>query len=390
MGVILPLGARGVLKPGFVQTQLPSQFAVPFGLVGYWGLDPDCLDFTNNLALDLSAQGNTGTLSTLATTALRNGQVGTSLQFDGVASKIAISSVLSLISATGNYSLCGWFSISGNAANQEMISFGNTGASSQLSAVFISSTGVVGFQTRDDTSSGTVVSSGAGYNDGKWHFYAGVKTGATWSIYVDGVQFTGGSGLNGTTTFNTANIGVLIRTSSVNWFAGLLDETSIYNRALDPWEVVRLYQAGLAGRRDALDYMPSDADLPAAFAALSDSIGSRIVATNFTRKRWRELQAAIAAQEALERRAEGETGKRKRALAGAAKAAERALASIEEDEAAAKAAELAKLTRALEAAAGAASLVETFKRAAQVRAAIRALRQAEDDDEEDAIALLLQ
>lgn len=119
----------------------------------------------------------------------------------------------------------------------------------------------------------------------------------------------------------------------------------------------------------------------------SDSIGSAIIphGKHFSRKRWKELLEAIAAQQALEAKAQEVTGKRREVLKRAAQAAEVAIASIEEEETAAHSAELVRLKNVMNAATGAAKLADVVKTAN----AATAYALEMDDEEEEAIMLLM-
>lgn len=119
----------------------------------------------------------------------------------------------------------------------------------------------------------------------------------------------------------------------------------------------------------------------------SDSIGSAIVphGKHFSRKDWKELREAIAAQAALEAKAQEVTGKRREALERAAQAAESAILSVEDEETAAHSAELIRLKNVMNAATGAAKLADVVKTANVATA--YALEM--DDEEEEAIMLLM-
>lgn len=111
-------------------------------------------------------------------------------------------------------------------------------------------------------------------------------------------------------------------------------------------------------------------------------------AHNFSRKRYEELLAALAAQDALARKAKEATGKRRIALKRAADAAAEAIESAREQaESAENAGQIARLTAAMEAATGAVKVKAIISEA---RAALDAANAILDDlDEEEVIMLLL-
>lgn len=113
---------------------------------------------------------------------------------------------------------------------------------------------------------------------------------------------------------------------------------------------------------------------------------------NFSRKRFDELKAAWRAQEELERKAEDAKGKRRKALKAAADAAAESLHAIEAKQGevanAALAVEAVSLKNSIDAALSAQTMAATINRALEV---VRvASEQAEIEDEEEAIMLLLQ
>ena len=90
--------------------------------------------------------------------------------------------------------------------------------------------------------------------DNQLHHYAYVRSGSTHSIYVDGALiktaiFTGAAG---DSTGLPLTIGGIKDDSSPSgfsqFFGGLIDELSIYSRALEPTEITSIYRAGAAGK----------------------------------------------------------------------------------------------------------------------------------------------
>jgi hypothetical protein len=99
-----------------------------------------------------------------------------------------------------------------------------------------------------------------GFSTG-WHHivytYNGSGAGVTsnFSVYIDAAI----PASSGTTTPSARpNLTSLGNNGTGGaYFQGGLDDFRIYNRALDPWEIIQLYYAGLAGRRDAGMKVPS-------------------------------------------------------------------------------------------------------------------------------------
>ena len=90
--------------------------------------------------------------------------------------------------------------------------------------------------------------------DSEFHHYAYVRSGSTHKIFVDGelinsTIFTGGAG---DSSGLPLTIGAIKDDSSPSgfsqFFGGLIDEVSIYNRALEDSEIISVYDAGVAGK----------------------------------------------------------------------------------------------------------------------------------------------
>jgi hypothetical protein len=263
------MDGRGLVKPGGLQTQLPANFAVPQGLVGYWGFDPDCLDFTNNLATDMVG-ANTGSLLGATKPALANGIISGSLLFDGSTSYAASGGNADIIGAaprsvsiwanptsvaSGSKYLFCWGVDS--ARNAFAVTFGTGGAG--IAYVYTNTTDWF-------TATGAVAANvwthvAVTYNGGAAQTADNIK------LYLNGLKaslsFIGG----GVGALNTTNSPINFGTNilhSASFFPGQLDDARIYNRALDPWEITVLYQAGLSGRRDAGQNMPQWTEVGAA------------------------------------------------------------------------------------------------------------------------------
>ena len=85
----------------------------------------------------------------------------------------------------------------------------------------------------------------ANVNDGVFHHVAVAYDGVNSSVYFDGTLLdTRAFGIY--TTDGTANIGARILPR--DFFSGIIDEVSIYNRALSPSEIAAIYEAGSAGK----------------------------------------------------------------------------------------------------------------------------------------------
>lgn len=258
--VALPFDpAIGPLTPGGPQTRNPNYFAAPQGLIGYWGFDPDCMDFTAAQALDLTTNGNSGALTSLPATALRNGQIGTALQFDGAATKINCGTTAVLNPA--NVSISAW--INGTSFPNAYNAIVHRGNNTTFYEYYVKSTGKIAMLIGG-------ASGGASSYDGTGTFT--LSTAAWYHVvltydgtiglrgYVNGaLDGTGvARGAQGTIS-SQFNIGYDLQTAG-RIFNGMIDDVRAYNRGLEPGEVLQLYQAGLAGRRDAMWALPGETE----------------------------------------------------------------------------------------------------------------------------------
>lgn len=239
---MLSVTRSGISLPGQIRPNPPADFAVPNGMVGYWGFDADCLDFTNNFAFDLSGNGNIGTLVSAPT--LAPGQVGDALQFNGSNTNVKLAS--QPIGATA-LTIAVWVNLPGSYGgnNARIFDNGTTLLSQGTAWSMIAGGGSTTLYAADTLAGGvwrhlcsTVTAAGIVNN-----YFNGALSGTA--------NQSSGAPAAGTTTACIGNRNAGDRASSA-----ALDDFRIYNRALDPWEVLTLYQAGLAGRRDAGDQLP--------------------------------------------------------------------------------------------------------------------------------------
>lgn len=242
--------APALIVPAQVGPSLPSQFVVPFGLIGYWGFDPDCLAGAS--ALDLSGSNNTGTI--IASSPSAQGQVGGALSFNGSSQWINLPNNLGTNFANGQMSAAAWTYAASASGNGYMMC--NWGASA---GAFIFGTNGTNYDVFVAQSSGTVIGgvvSTAAIVANTWTHVGMVADGSFLRLYVNGQPSGTPASYNGTlkTSFTYTNIAAKAsdtNTSPGTWWVGRLDDIRLYNRGLAPWEMLQLYQVGLAGSRNA-------------------------------------------------------------------------------------------------------------------------------------------
>jgi uncharacterized repeat protein (TIGR02543 family) len=91
--------------------------------------------------------------------------------------------------------------------------------------------------------------------DSLWHHVAATYDGASMRLYVDG-SLQNSVAATGTIQTGTSPVAIGAR-PGVNYFAGALDEISLYNRALSAAEVQAIYSAGSGGKCVTSPYITS-------------------------------------------------------------------------------------------------------------------------------------
>ena len=82
-------------------------------------------------------------------------------------------------------------------------------------------------------------------NDGNWHYVVGMRSGSTWSIWVDGVMRN--STTSGTGSWATTQDLIIGGESNYGYFfPGSIADVQIYNTSLTSTQISALYQEGLA------------------------------------------------------------------------------------------------------------------------------------------------
>ena len=221
------------------------------GLVGHWTFDG--ADMGTTSARDASGNANTGWLVNGAKKTI--GKIGQALNFDGSNDYVNLGDVLNL-SLPATISM--WIkpnTLSSSSANQGLISTDkdnnsfHSGISSQVNTTgtlgvsFGSNTACSVTSRQTKTSTNTLTAN-------NWSHVVFVVVGASnMNIYINNVDAGGtysGTGGGIVNTTRTAEIGLVpdCGGSADNYFKGLIDEVRVYNRALSPAEIKRLYNMG--------------------------------------------------------------------------------------------------------------------------------------------------
>jgi hypothetical protein len=231
---IYAAGSAGVCKPA------PTNcIASPFGQVSWWPGDGTASDIQG---------GNTGTLQNGAT--FSSGVVGQAFSFTNNHAGVVVGSPTNL--QLQDFTIQTWIA-RGSAAfvSDDPTSFNGSAVvfcyGSQGYGLGLASDGTL-FLTKIDVDS---VFAGAKVTDTNFHHVAVTKSGSKVVFYVDGAAYPAASAYTDTFQFPAmASIGV--RADNLNGnnndsFFGVIDELSVFDRALSSNELAAIFNAGSAG-----------------------------------------------------------------------------------------------------------------------------------------------
>ncbi|OGF74393.1 hypothetical protein A2W57_02325 [Candidatus Giovannonibacteria bacterium RIFCSPHIGHO2_02_43_16] len=183
------------------------------------------------------------------------GKIGQGLSFDGSNDYVNAGRNPSLDMGANNFSVGGWIKTSGNPSAQAgnpgyglLAAKGSSGAGGKRYGLWAyrQTTGVAALNL-DDNAAEAYFEGTTNVDDGNWHMVYGVRDGNTAKIYVDGIQ-ENTADITGLGSLDDINKDFMISVDShapTNYFVrGLIDDVRIYNRALTPAEIQRLYNLG--------------------------------------------------------------------------------------------------------------------------------------------------
>jgi sialidase-1 len=174
---------------------------------------------------------------------------GNAWNFDGVNDLVNVPNTASLNFGAGNFSVSTWVRLNNTGFSQSIFAKrGGFGAGwycliNQLGAVFFFIANAVTFRELS-TANGVIAF-------GVWQHLVFIRNGGTlndWAIYVNGVNVRSLSANTdpGMIVDNPQPLRLMSNHSGA-WCKGLMDETTLYNKALTPTEVATLYNGGAGG-----------------------------------------------------------------------------------------------------------------------------------------------
>lgn len=229
----------------------PNLSVLSQGLVGYWSMNGNTINWNTGAVQDLSGNGNTGTLVGMSTTSSEvAGKIGGALNFNGSTSAVCAPNSSSL-DITGPITISAWiYPTSFGGGNKARIfdkDTGSVGYSMLLDNVnktdaFGFGVNTLAFSTKYAVSPSNVITLN------KWQQVVATYDGnATVNFYVNGVQYAPSEGSVTSPASDSSTISGCIGESldvATRSFAGNIGTVRVYNRALSPQEVQMLYETG--------------------------------------------------------------------------------------------------------------------------------------------------
>jgi hypothetical protein len=220
-------GLAGVSTPKGTSVSFgsASESSLTDGLVGYWKFDETA---TTSGAIDSSGNGNTGTYYGNASTT--SGKFGSGGVFDGSGDFINVGTYGAVTDFSKSFSISAWVRPTTVSGNHQIYS-----ASSNVQ-FFQSGANLRYFTNAKNIQADNV------FVSGEWKFVTVTYNQEEISLFVDGelklseVHSAIYSGVSDNF------IGVYAHTGNTEYFQGNIDEVRIYNRALSPDEVQKLYE----------------------------------------------------------------------------------------------------------------------------------------------------
>jgi hypothetical protein len=212
------------------------------GLVGNWTMNGNDFTYSNGQFADRSGQGNSGTVvgyTNATTTMLKAGVTGSALSFNGSSQYLSLVNTSSL--RLTSWTISAWVK---PTVMQTSFIIDNEKSGSINYYLRYAADGTAEVDFYDGTH--RFIDSAAGaIKPGVWTHILGMYNGATLSLYLNGVGIQAITYNLTPPTPSDSTIRIGTRFNNTGYTNGLIDDVRIYNRALSPYEITRLYQAKL-------------------------------------------------------------------------------------------------------------------------------------------------
>ena len=217
------------------------------GLVGYWSFN----EGTGTIATDFSGNGNTGTFSTAgsAIPTWTNGKRGKAVTIASSDQSYVTTASGNSLTIPGSHTVSAWVKPSAIPGSGELGTVAEKFRDSDSSNNYLLGldngvlSGGLGWSIYNDSSCHAKFATTPALNE--WHHLVGVydSTGATYTLYVNGVQQAQGTSCPVPPT-GTGPLWIGRDPIVGSRWNGPIDEVRIYNRALGGTEVAKLYGSG--------------------------------------------------------------------------------------------------------------------------------------------------
>lgn len=214
--------------------------------VGYWPLDD-----AGSTAVDISGNGNHGTINATGVTKQVAGAVDSAdpgnfgMTFDGIAGKVDVP-YASIINPPTAWSVeAWWFEPSANASNDPVMDCrpASSGALAAGFDLFLNLGAGIGISVCSTNVAQTIILWAPTTVTGVWHHTVATYDGTQVRLYGDGALRTGPTTCPYTPN-PTKPLGIAHLTQGANFLSGTLDELAIYDRALTLAEIQENYNVG--------------------------------------------------------------------------------------------------------------------------------------------------
>jgi concanavalin A-like lectin/glucanase superfamily protein/BACON domain-containing protein len=226
-GTVTVTAAGATGSPKSIPVTLTVNPSTPPNLIGAWGFDEP----SGTNATDASGRGHTGTIS--GATRTTAGRFGGALSFDGVNDIVNVADTNALDLTTG-MTLEAW--IQPTAVGSAWRTVLMKEQPGNLVYSLYAGNGGGGPATHVFTTGDIGINGTAATPIGSWTHLAATYDGAVLRLYVNGTQ-AATRNLTGALRTSTGALRIGGNTIWSEWYAGLIDEVRVYNRALTAAEI---------------------------------------------------------------------------------------------------------------------------------------------------------
>lgn len=210
-------------------------------------------DLSGTTALDSSGNTRNGTYNavTLGATGATPSDGDKAATFNGTSSYMRVAPTAWVPNLAGNWTVECWVNYTTTALGVILAMRADDGLDAGTSCVFLTgrTAGRVSMEVGDISIAGNRIAAAGTQNNGAWHHLAAtyITSTATFAAYLDGSLITSvvRSGTTNSATLRGLNVGSNRSSSSttLQWFAGSIDEVAVYGTNLSAGRIAAHYAA---------------------------------------------------------------------------------------------------------------------------------------------------